>query len=197
MKNVSLILNAVLFILVGVLFYLHFSNHKPEAKPIVGADGKMVPGMVIAYFDIDSFQMSYDYYKEKKKELEGRQGAIENELAKDQQNLQNMYEKFQKDAELMTEAEGMAAQQKLMEAKDNLDKKSEGLTNQLMSQTQQFNEELQESLITYLKEYNADGRYAYILPYSKENPNLMYVNPAYDITGDVIKGMNEKYKNKK
>jgi outer membrane protein len=181
---------------VGVLFYLHFSG-PPKAKPIVTADGKAVQGMVIAYFDIDSFQMSYDYYTQKKKELEAHQSAIENELSKDEQSLQNLYVSLQQKAETMTESEATEAQQQLMMKKDQLDQKKETLTNQLMEQTQKFNQELQESLVGYLKEYNADGRYAYIMPYSKESPLLMYVNPAYDITGDVIKGMNEKYKNKK
>lgn len=196
MKNVSLILNGVLFLLVGVLFYLHFSGPKKPA-PVVTTDGKVIQGMVIAYFDIDSFQSSYTYYQDKSKELEQRQAAIENELAKDQQKFQNMYMKFQQEAELMTEAEGMSAQQQLMTAKDNLDKKTDNLTSQLMQQTENFNIELQEDLVQFLKEYNADGRYAYVLPYSKANPNLMYVNPAYDITGDVIDGMNEKYSKKK
>ena len=97
MKNVSLILNGVLFLLVGVLFYLHFSGPKKPAA-VVTNDGKVVQGMVIAYFDIDSFQSSYTYYQDKSKELEQRQAAIENELAKDQQKFQNMYMKFQQEA---------------------------------------------------------------------------------------------------
>ena len=197
MKNVSLILNIILFLLVGVLFYLHFSG-PPKAKAIVTPDGKAVQGMVIAYVDIDSFQQNYDFYKAKVKEIEDRQNAIEHDLSKDQQKFQAMYMKFQEEAELMTETEGMAAQQQVMTAKDNLDKKTENLTNQLMMLTQNANQELFENLVAFLKEYNADQRYAYVFPYSKINPTIMYVNPAYDITGDVIKGMNEKYnKNKK
>ena len=45
MKNLSIALNAVLFVLVGVLFYLHFSSkNKSGATPqIIQTNGKNVP----------------------------------------------------------------------------------------------------------------------------------------------------------
>ena len=37
----------------------------------------------------------------------------------------------------------------------------------------------------------------YVLPYSRETINLLYVNPSNDITGDIIKGMNDEYASEK
>ena len=66
MKNLSLILNAVLLVAVGVLFYLHFSGGKPASG---GSELQLsgVPGDVkIAYINSDSVFKNYDYLKANK-----------------------------------------------------------------------------------------------------------------------------------
>ena len=154
MKNLSLILNAVLFILVGILFYLHF-NGKKSAAPVTvkSLDGKTqaVQGQVIAYFDIDSFQNNYTYYKQKKHEIETKQNAIESEMARDEKKIQSMIEGYQMKAETMTEEEYYIAQQKLAveqasEAyKIRKDRFGEGLektTDLLMAENQLLQEEI-------------------------------------------------------
>lgn len=200
MKNLSLILNAVLFILVGILFYLHF-NGKKSATPVTvkSLDGKTqaVQGQVIAYFDIDSFQNNYTYYKQKKHEIETKQNAIESEMARDEKKIQSMIEGYQKKAETMTEEEYYIAQQKLAVEQQKAQEKVQNSTDALMKMTEKFNLELMESITVYLKEYNADNRYTYILPYTKSNPNLLYVDERFDITKDIIEGMNAKLKQKK
>ena len=57
--------------------------------------------------------------------------------------------------------------------------------------------EVREKLVEYLKQYNADGKYTYILPYMRETINILYVNDANNITEEVIKGMNEAYEKEK
>jgi outer membrane protein len=46
-----------------------------------------------------------------------------------------------------------------------------------------------------LKEYNKDKKYAYIM--SLEDRMFYYVDTVYDITREVIKGLNAQHKNKK
>ncbi|QQR98676.1 MAG: OmpH family outer membrane protein [Sphingobacteriales bacterium] len=201
MKNLSLILNAILFLLVGVLFYLHFNSKSKNSSPVVvkTQDGKTqtVSGTVIAYFDIDSFQNNYSLYKQKKIEIENKQRAIENEVAKDEQRIQNMIAGYQKQAETMTEEEYYTAQQKLAVEQQKAQQKAENSTQLLLKMTDKFNKDLMESIIEYLKEYNKDNKYTYILPYTKESPNLLYVDERFDITKEIIDGMNEKAKSKK
>jgi outer membrane protein len=195
MKNLSLALNLVLFILVGVLFYLHFSSKKQNgAVPqIIKTDGKSVTVPQIAYIDIDSFQTHYDYFKTGKAKLEARQKSMEAELQRSMSSFQAEYNALVQKAQTMTEEEGMAAQQKLAEKQQKIEERKESMDMQFMKETQDFNVELQERIIAFLKKYNANGAYTYILPYSKESINLLYVNDAYNITNDVLKGMNEEY----
>ncbi|MEZ5053178.1 MAG: OmpH family outer membrane protein [Chitinophagales bacterium] len=194
MKNISLALNTVLFLLVGILFYLHFSSKKQTATPqVIKSDGKNITVPQIAYIDIDSFQTHYDYFKTGKAKLEAKQKSMESELERSMSAFQAEYNSLVQKAQTMTEEEGMAAQQKLMEKQQKIEERKQSMEMQFMKETQDFNVELQERIVAYLKKYNANGAYTYILPYSKETINLLYVNDAYNITTDVLKGMNEEY----
>lgn len=194
MKNLSLTLNGVLFVLVAVLFYLHFSSYKPKSsKQVVEMSGKSVDIPQIAYIDIDSFQTNYAFFKAKKNELEARQKAMESELDRSVSAFQAKIAKLQQQAATMTEAEGMAAQEKLVIEQQKIEERKQTMEMQFMKETQDFNLKLQEKIIDYLKEYNADGKYTYILPYSRETINLLYVNEANNITSEVLDGMNKDY----
>ena len=198
MKNLSIALNAILFILVGVLFYLHFSSKNKSAAPqIIQTDGKSITVPQIAFIDIDSFQNGYLYFKSGKASLEAKQNAMEAELQRSIGSFQSKVAVLQQKAEFMTEDEGMAAQQKLQMEQQQIEERKQTMEEQFMKATQSFNMELQERIHLYLKKYNADGRYTYIMPYSKEMTNLLYVNEANNITNDVLKGMNEEYSTSK
>jgi len=198
MKNLSLALNAVLFLLVGVLFYLHFSSKSKSATPqIIQTNGKSVSVPQIAYIDIDSFQNGYLYFKSGKSALEAKQSAMESELQRSIGAFQSKVATLQQKAATMTEEEGMMAQQKLQMEQQQIEERKQTMEEQFMDATQKFNLELQERIHVYLKKYNADGRYTYIMPYSKEMTNLLYVNETNNITNEVLKGMNEEYSSTK
>ncbi|MCB9033899.1 MAG: OmpH family outer membrane protein [Chitinophagales bacterium] len=201
MKNLSLILNAILFLLVGVLFFLHFkgnnaSTTKSTTVKTVKSDNNQT-GQIIAYFDIDSFQENYTYYQVKKKEIEKEQDAINYTIEKEQKSLESLANSYQQKLNTMTEEDYYKAQETMMKKQQALEQKAQNLTEKLVKKTDAFNKELMQSIIDYLKEYNADNKYAYILPFTKESPNLLYTDTNYDITEDIINGMNEQYEKKK
>ena len=56
-------------------------------------------------------------------------------------------------------------------------------------------EELKNIYTDYLKEYNKNNTYSYIFAYNEAMSTvLFYKDSACDITNDIIKGLNEKYK---
>ena len=194
MKNLSLILNAILFLLVGVLFYLHFGSKKSNNQPqIIKTDGKTVTVPQIAYVDLDSLQENYAFFKAGKATLESKQKAMEAELNRSVSAFQSEYQSLAQKAQTMTEEEGMAAQERLQRKQQDIEMRKQSMESKFMGETADFNYKLQEKIIEYLKKYNADGRYSYIMPYAKDQINLLYVNESYNITGDVIKGMNQEY----
>lgn len=162
---------------------------QPESKP--AAASATTPGGKIAYVDMDTLEAKYDYLKAKKAELEKKTAALDAEVGKMAQNLQNEYAAFQKKAQAgtLTQAEGEAGQKRLGAMQQDIENRRQSLGSQLMKEQEAFTKDLQSRLDAYLLKYNADKGYDYILSYAKGG-SILFANRALDITADVIKGMN-------
>jgi outer membrane protein len=55
-------------------------------------------------------------------------------------------------------------------------------------------QDVNKRIEAFLKDYNSDKRYSYILAYSPGT--IYYKDSAFDITTDVLKGLNDGYKKK-
>jgi outer membrane protein len=67
------------------------------------------------------------------------------------------------------------------------------LENQDYSRTEQM--KMKTLLENVIQELNKDNKYSFIIAYE---PGFMYYkDPRYDITADVLNGLNKKYKKKK
>ncbi|PUZ24928.1 hypothetical protein DCC81_11455 [Chitinophaga parva] len=146
----------------------------------------------IAYVDLDSLEAHFDYFIQKKKELEQKQEAMDNELNANANALRNEIQQFQAKANTMTQNEGESIQRALYGKQQELEQKRQNLAQKYAAQESQFNDELQKKLDAFLQTYNADKRYAYIFSFRAGASNILYHDQAYDITADVIKGMNTK-----
>lgn len=184
-----------------VLFGMKMNEPKSGKKPVLlqakDSSGNPVTmsGMRVAYVDIDTLESHYTYFKAKKEEFELRQKQIDAELEKMANALQNDYVALQKKAQAgqMTESEGEAAQQSLMKRQQEIEMKRQNLGTKYLKDQEDFNKELHDDLYSYIEEYNADKGYDYILSYSKDG-SILYANDAYNITEDIISGMNERKK---
>ena len=192
MKKLSIILNVVLFVLVGVLFYLHFSDQKSSAVPAATPqqDTPSSQPLRISYVNIDSLEAHYGYFQQKKAELDKKQESIQKELAAKANAIQNDIADLQKKAPTLTQSEGMAAQKKIVAQRESLQQREQKLRTDFMQQQQAFNQELHERLQQFLQRYNQDKHYTLILSYSESLSDILYKDNAYDITQDVIQGLN-------
>ena len=169
---------------------------KKDGTPAAAATGDsnsatVNKGFIIAYVDIDTVEANYNYFKEKKAELEKKQQAIDNELKANVRALQNEAADFQRKAQSMTQAEGEAAQRTLYDKQQQLEGKAQNMRSQYAEQENKFNEELQHRLNDFLQKFNSDKKYAYILSYRSGASNVLYKDEQYNITNEVIAGLNE------
>lgn len=195
MKKTSIVLNIILFILVGVLFYLHYAGTGNKAVSVSTADTSVTGGIRIAFVNIDSLEEHYSYFQVKKEELSKKQAAIQKDLGSRAQALQNEVAALQKKAATMTQSEGEAAQKSIMQKQQALQQREQNLRQEFLGDQQQFNSELHARLDAFLKKYNQDKRYTYILSYSEGASDILYKEDANDITADVIRGLNAEETN--
>lgn len=152
----------------------------------------------IAYVNIDSLEKHYVYLNEKRKELNNRQNAIENELKRlntqYESKMKELQEKYQKGT--LTQEEAEKGEKDLMNLQQRFEQRQYETQNELLSLQESLMRDLQERLNGFIEKYNADKKYAYILSYG-EGGSILYADPKYEITNDVIEGMNAEEKKDK
>ena len=148
----------------------------------------------IAYVEVDSIMTQYTYCKEKSAELEKKGNNIQKTLAQKQQALQNAAVKFQQDiqANKYTQQQAEAVQAGLQKQNNDLQALNQRLSSEFQQETEKFNKELRKNIQQYLTEYNKDKKYSVI--FSKQGDNILYADQAYDITNEVVAGLNKAYK---
>lgn len=193
-----LIWNLVLTAAAAILLFLHFKpgSKKSLDRPAVTDTVRSENATRIAYIDMDSVQENYTYAK-----------LILDDLRKQEQNnnqalerMSNDYNKKLTEFSQQDQAAGLsqlseAHQVALMEEQKRMGERKQGMEQDYVKNMNQSELNLRNKIKDFLKEYNNDKRYAYIM--SLEERMFYYVDTVHNITADVIKGLNESYKARK
>ena len=191
MKPNSWIVNGVMALAIIVLFVLHFNSNSTPVKSSALAAG----GVKVAYFEIDSIQNSYNFFKDVREALQAKD--VEN--AKQLTGLKNAfamkYQELQKNGQFLSQAEIGARQQELAQLEKNYTNREQVLASEMQEESFKRLQEVKQKIEAFLVKYNKNKEFAYIF---SSNPDLMYYkDTAYDITSDIVKGLNAEYKPKK
>ena len=148
----------------------------------------------IAYVEIDSIMTQYKFCVEKKAELEKKGQNIDNTLTSKQKNLEAAAQKFQQDIQANKYNQQPAQNVKagLKKQGQDLQALQQRLTADFAEEQAKFNEALGDSVHNFIARYNKEKGYSFI--FSKSGDNLLYAGQAYNITDEVIKGLNKEYK---
>lgn len=206
MKNLSLILNAVLIVAVAFLFYqvhtlksgVQPAEQAPEAAghkalTAVSNGPSSLADAKIAYVNTDTINEKYQYIADFTKSMRSRKAALEAQMESMQEKFQKDYEAYQQSAQA-----GIMPQAEMARTEDNLKKQQSELANKqaqmqnLAMELEEKNTELQNNIKVFLRKYN-NGKFDYILSYSDLLPTILLTNARLDITRNVLKGLNDEY----
>ena len=189
------ILSSVAFAAVAALALVSCNKSQPlvEAK----SESKAPAELKIAYVEVDSIMTQYTFAKEYSALLEKKGQNIQATIAQKGQALQaaaaNFQQKIQQNA--FTSREQAESQQAAIQRDQaNLQSLQQRLSNEFAAEQEKYNNALHDSIAHYLAAYNKDKKYSII--FSKSGDNLLYADKAYDITKEVIAGLNKAYKGK-
>lgn len=167
-------------------------NVKPKAVPEAKSQG------IIAYVEIDSLATAYTYCIDGQKELQAKQQNYRSQLDAKANSLQNAVASFQKKMQngtFSSQSEAENEQKKIQRQQQQLQQFQERIEGEMASAAEQYQKVLRDSLASFIKDFNKDGRYSMIL--SKSGDNILYADKSLDITKAVIDGLNKRYKKKK
>ena len=196
MNKIQILINVILVAAVAALFVIFFSKKAPAATDtLVTGTSEVMP---VAYLNVDSLLANYTFAQEASDKLMSKQEDARLKMNTKLRTFQNEVADFQRKLEnnaYLSRERAERDQQKLAKKEQELQELEAKLTQDIMLENQKLNQQLSDSLTTFLETFNADGRFHVILSNSAKD-NVLMANEAYDITDEVIAGMNARYSKK-
>jgi len=201
MKNLSLIFNAILAIAVVVLFVLVLGNKSNTiAKQTFAGKDVITKGKLpIAYINIDSLLLHYQFAKDANESLIKKQEESRLTINSKARQLQTEMGEFQHKLEnnaFLSRERAEQEQARLQKKQQDLQVLDGDLSKQLVQVQQKMSEQLRDTINSFMKEYNKDHKYQLIIS-NTSSDNILYADKSYDITAEVTKLLNERFEAKK
>ncbi|MDN5205325.1 OmpH family outer membrane protein [Fulvivirgaceae bacterium BMA10] len=195
MKNLSIALNVVLLIAVAVLYYLQFSGKSGADQSNQKAPASTLSGpLKIAYINSDSLLKNYDFYKEKSEELNTERDRLKAQYESRAKGLETEIANFQRTVANLTIGQARAIEEDLGKKQQNLLQYQESLSQQLLKKEADINNELYDSVSSFLKEFGKENNLEIVLTYTRGS-GVWYANDSLNITQVIVDGLNDRYRN--
>ncbi len=196
-KNGLLIWNVLLTLVTGYLLILHFSSpgKKNNNTQIADKGNKTADKpFLIAYFEMDSVAANFEMVKAVKAELNKKEDENNQVLDKLAKQFQQTYKYYQDRAKAgtLTQAQSDSANEEIKRLDNELKMRKQQLDQEYNDFMARRQNDIKIRIETFLKDYNKDKRFSYIISY--EQGLFYYRDSSYNITNDVINGLNEAYK---
>jgi outer membrane protein len=196
MKNLAIILSATSLLLVAALFFLFFNHTEQIRKISEAAEKQSTSHFRIAYFETDSLEANYYYFKDLLDQAREKQDAMNSELNSMEKEYQKKIAEWQKKGSTMTASESEKVQQEYAGMQQNYQTRKQALSEELYKYNEDLKSDVRKKIEDYLKNYNKQMNYSFI--FASEPSSFMYCKDTlYNITQDLVNGLNAGYKNKK
>jgi outer membrane protein len=198
--NFNTVLGFILLAGLIVLYILHFtgigsSESAPPPLTVQKASGKQLS---VVFVNIDSLNMHYEYVNMLRKDLENTGKRLQSEVLSEQAALEKEANEFQRQvaANIIPEEKAKQMYEQLMQKQQALMQKKDRYTQQIGEQEMNMNIRLVDSVSIFLKRFNRQYQFDYILGF-KTGGEILVSNDSLDITRPVLEGLNKEYFDRK
>ncbi len=194
MNKIQIVIDAILVAAVAALFVIVFAV-KPAQKPAEVAPVAQEGALPVAFVNLDSILQGYTFALEAQDKLMTRQENARMELNQKARTLQNEMVDFQRKLEnnaFLSRQRAESEQQRILKKQQDLENREAQLTQEILLENQQLQAQLADTILSYLKELNAEGRYQMIFSNNAKDNILLSVE-GYDITAEVVSALNARY----
>lgn len=196
MKYVSLVLSSLALLIAGVLFYQYQVKYKNLRELInEGRQGgtATTQSLRIAYVDLDSIDAKFEFYKGKIEAFDRKKEGLDRQL-------NNAYQQLDKQRIDFMQKANTASPEEVETFRKSYDQQLQSLENQRRKTEQEVQQEAMimrddifKKINDFLSGYCKERGYTYVFSYSKNANIFLYEDPVYNITDEVITGLNALY----
>ncbi|MDD4226178.1 MAG: OmpH family outer membrane protein [Mariniphaga sp.] len=195
MKGSSFFVSIAALIAVAVLYVLHFTGKsKPESQvPETTAIPGKETSIRIAYVKADSVILNYDLAQDLHDEFTKMQEAYNSEFGSKRQSFEKEAAAFQEKLQrggFLTEQKAIQERDRLVGKEQEILQLDQELSGKLAEMQTANNQQILDSLLNYLNDYNKTRKYDYIL----NGGEVLVGQEGNNITAEVLKVLNNRYR---
>ncbi len=198
--NFNTVLGLALLAGLIVLYFLYFNsrNASVTAPPPMALQKSSGKQLSVVFVNIDSLNSNYEYIKVLRRDLEGTGKRLQNEVMAEQGAFEKEANDFQRQvaAKIIPEDRAKIMYEQLMQKQQQLAEKKDRYTQQIAEQEMNMNLRLIDSVTVFLKRYNRQYQFDYIMGF-KAGGEILISNDTLDITKSVLVELNKEYQQRK
>ena len=196
-SKILIICNAVLLLgLIGI-YVIHFTGVGTKSKVNADATEPLVKegGLTVAYVNTDTLLAKYQYAIDMEQELLAYKDQQEAYGRQQMEKFQNDYQEYLKTGANMTLTQQQQKEAELKQRAEKMSTLEQELSAKILERQMTENTKLLNAIFAYVREYNAaNQQFDIILRKTFNDSPTLYLNPAMDITDEIVNGLNEEYK---
>lgn len=199
MKRINYLLNGLTALALIVLFAQCAGKSENQSANNSSSQAAGLSGMKIAFVEVDTLLAKYNFCIDLNEAMVKKSENVRLTLNQKAAELEKQKREFQTKYENNAYLSQERAQQeynRIAKQEQDLQALSNKLQSELMSENEKNSLQLRDSINAFLKEYNKDKKYSMIFSNTGFD-NLLYADDVYNITQEILDGLNARYSSPK
>lgn len=195
MKKTNFILNGFLALAIGLVFAQCAGNNNASTASAPATDAAASSNVKIAFVEIDSLLNKYNFWNDLSEQMLKKEENIRTTLNEKGKKLEAEAREFERKIQnngFVSRERAEQEQARLIKQQQELQELQQKLAAELEIENQKNSLEIRDSINSFLKEYNKSKGYDFIISNAGFD-NLLYGNPVYNITNEIVEGLNARY----
>jgi outer membrane protein len=203
--RISLLINLLLVIAVTVLFLKKGKQNDQEVPAVAAnevprasafADTSKVSAPIVAFVNSQRISEEYQMLIDQNEVFTKKLRSSDNKLAKERDARQKEVDKIQvyvQNNPNISQEDLAVLEQSVYQLKMELDSLQQVESSNLQRSGEKLQTEVADKIDEFLKRYVGTKGIDYILSYDPAFRTILYGSPAYDVTDEVLLGLNKEY----
>ena len=195
MQGLKHLFGGLMALTCAILFSQCSGNAGTQGNEGSYAQGGSSADLKVAYVEIDSLLAKYNFWVDLNEVMVKKSENVRLTLNQKAQELQQQQQEFQtkyQNNAFLSQERAQQEYDRINKLNNDLQELSTKLQNELAEESNKYNQQLQDTIDVFLKEYNKTHGFNLIFSNTGLD-NLLYADDALNITQEVVDGLNARY----